>query len=301
VSKPSLNDAPSERRLGGHAFTAGGLARSVLPYLDATGAEAVQVYVSNPRGWALAPGDPAQDEAFVAGCADRGVSVYIHASLLVNLGSPTAVTVERSVATLEHALRRGAAIGARGVVFHSGSSVDEAHDAAALAQIGPALLPLLRRAAAEGLPDLLVEPSASGVRCLASRVEHLTRYFDAVNGHPGLGVCFDTCHAWAAGHDLAAAGGMTATLDALDTAVGAERLRLVHANDSKDTCGSARDRHESIGAGQIGVAPFAELLAHPATLGVPAIVETPNDGGVGHPADIALLRSLLTDSKIASA
>jgi deoxyribonuclease-4 len=115
-----------------------------------------------------------------------------------------------------------------------------------------------------------------------------------------MGVCFDTCHAWAAGHDLASVGGMTATLDALAAAVGADRLRLVHANDSKDTCGSARDRHESIGAGQIGVAPFVELLAHPATAGVPAIVETPNDGGTGHPADIALLRSLVSDSKVAT-
>jgi deoxyribonuclease-4 len=113
-----------------------------------------------------------------------------------------------------------------------------------------------------------------------------------VDGHPHLGVCFDTCHAWAAGHDLAAPGGMAATLDALVAAVGPDRLQLIHANDSKDACGSTRDRHESIGTGTIGAAAFAALLKHPAAQGVPVIVETPNDDNTGHPADIERLRSL---------
>ncbi|GII22026.1 putative endonuclease 4 [Planosporangium mesophilum] len=282
--------------IGGHATVAGGLAKGGLRYLDRSEAAAVQVYVSNPRGWALATGDPRQDEAFAGGCVDRGVVSYVHASLLVNLGSPTSATVERSAATLEHALRRAAAIGARGVVFHAGSAVDAGHAEKAMIQVREALLPLLDLAAAEGLPKLLVEPSAGGGRSLAARVEDLGPYLDAVDRHPWLGTCFDTCHAWAAGHDLAAPGGMTATLDALVGAVGADRLWLVHANDSKDACGSTRDRHESVGKGTIGAAPFAELLAHPAARGVPLIVETPNDDGAGHPADIALLRSLAPHS-----
>jgi deoxyribonuclease IV len=282
--------------IGGHATVAGGLARGGLAYLDRSEAGAVQVYVSNPRAWALADGDPGQDEAFQAGCDERGVVTYVHASLLVNLGSPTPVTVERSVATLEHALHRGAAIGARGVVFHAGSAVDAGHAEKALSQVREALLPLLDRAAAAGLPKLLVEPSAGGGRSLAARVEDLGPYLDAVDRHPWLGTCFDTCHAWAAGHDLAAPGGMAATLDALVASVGADRLWLVHANDSKDACGSTRDRHESVGKGTIGDAAFAELLAHPAARGVPVIVETPNDDGAGHPADIARLRALIGPS-----
>jgi deoxyribonuclease-4 len=282
-------------RIGGHATVAGGLAKAGLPYLDRTEAGAVQVYVSNPRGWALAAGDPGQDEAFRAGCAERDVVAYVHATLLVNLGSPTPATVERSVATLAHALRRAATIGARGVVFHAGNAVDAEHAQKALTQVRAALLPLLDTAAAEGLPKLLVEPSAGGGRSLAARVEDLGPYLDAVDRHPWLGVCFDTCHAWAAGHDLAAPGGLTATLDALVTTVGVDRLRLVHANDSKDTRGSARDRHESIGKGTIGEAAFGELLAHPAVAArVPVIVETPNDDGAGHPADIARLRALIS-------
>jgi deoxyribonuclease-4 len=211
----------------------------------------------------------------------------------VNLGSPTEQTVHRSVETLEHALRRGAAIGATAVVFHAGSSVDPAHDDKALHQVREALLPLLDVAAAEGLPKVLVEPSAGGGRSLASKMQDLGPYLAAVEHHPWLGVCFDTCHAWAAGHDLATPGGMTATLDALVATVGADRLQLIHANDSKDACGSTRDRHETIGAGRIGTAAFAELLAHPATAGIPVIVETPSGPEhEGHAADIALLKGL---------
>lgn len=283
---------PTTRPVGSHTPAAGGLARACLPYVDAAGSEALQVYVSNPRGWALSPGDPGQDDAFRAGCAARGLPAYIHASLLVNLGSPTAATVERSAATLAHALERGAAIGATAVVFHAGSAVDAAYADTALRQVREALLPLLDRAAATGGPRLLVEPSAGGGRSLAARVEQLGPYLEAVDWHPWLGVCFDTCHAWAAGHDLAVPGGMTGTLDRLVATVGPGRLRLVHANDSRDPCGSLRDRHVTIGAGSIGQAAFGELMRHPATAGIPVIVETPSEKHEGHAADIATLKRL---------
>jgi deoxyribonuclease-4 len=201
--------------------------------------------------------------------------------------------VARSTETLAHALARGAAIGAAGVVFHAGSAVDAEHAPQAYRQLRTALLPLLDQAAATGGPRLLVEPSAGGGRSMASRVEDLADYLDAVDGHPWLGVCLDTCHAWAAGHDLATPGGTTEMLEALVKACGSDRLRLIHANDSKDARGSVRDRHETVGAGMIGIGAFAELLAHPATAGVPAIVETPSEGWTGHARDIQRLRDLL--------
>jgi deoxyribonuclease-4 len=282
----------TRRRIGAHAPAAGGLARKALPYIDATGAGAVQVFVSNPRGWARTDGDPTQDEVFAAGCAERGVPVYIHAPLLVNLGSPTPATVEQSAAALAHGLRRGREIGATAVVFHAGSAVTDAHLTKALRRVRRVLTPLLEESAAVGGPRLLVEPSAGGGRCLAARVEDLERYLDAVNGHPWLGVCFDTCHAWAAGHDVASPDGMAATLDALVATIGPDRLGLVHANDSRDACGSLRDRHETVGAGSLGEAAFRELLRHPATAGVPVVVETPSTGHTGHATDIATLTRL---------
>ncbi|OLB81229.1 MAG: endonuclease IV [Actinobacteria bacterium 13_2_20CM_2_71_6] len=280
--------------MGAHSPTVGGLAKAALSYVDRVGAGTLQVYVSNPRGWALSAGDPEQDKAFLAGIEKREMPAYIHASLLVNLGSPTPETVERSIATLRHALIRGRAIGAAGVVFHAGQAVDPAHYPAALRQVREALLPLLDETVSAGGPRLLVEPSAGGGQCLAARIEELGPYLDAVERHPALGVCFDTCHIWAAGHDLAAPGGMTSALDLLVDVAGAGRLALVHANDSKDGCGSRRDRHENVGAGTLGPAPFAELLAHPATHAVPVIVETPSEGnaGTGHARDIAMLAGL---------
>jgi len=277
--------------IGAHTPAAGGLAKSALPYLDRVGAGAIQVYVSNSRGWALPDGDPEQDRAFRAGVEERGTPVYIHASLLVNLGSPTPATVERSVATLRHALARGREIGASGVVFHAGSAVEPAHFPVALKQVREALLPLLD--ASDG-PRLLLEPSAGGGQCLASRLQDVGPYLDAVDRHPGLGICFDTCHVWAAGHDLAAPGGMARALDTLVEVAGPGRLALVHANDSKDACGSRRDRHENVGTGTLGRAAFGELLAHPATRGLPVIVETPSEGssGTGHARDIATLTEL---------
>jgi deoxyribonuclease-4 len=263
------------------------------------GAGTVQVYVSNPRGWALSAGDPEQDKAFLTGIEKREIPAYIHASLLVNLGSPTPATVEQSVATLRHALIRGRDIGAAGVVFHAGSAVDADYTEKALHQVREALLPLLDETVSMGGPRLLVEPSAGGGRCLAARIEELGPYLDAVDRHPALGVCFDTCHIWAAGHDLATPGGMTAALDTLVEVAGPGRLALVHANDSKDGCGSRRDRHENVGTGTLGPAPFAELLAHPATQAVPVIVETPSEGnaGTGHARDIATLLSLVPGTK----
>jgi len=181
--------------IGGHAAVAGGLVKAGLSYVDNCKAGAVQVYLSNPRGWAVNPADPAQDELFLTGCEERDVVSFVHATLLVNVGSPSPQTVKYSIGALDHAIRRGRAIGARGVVFHAGNAVDPSRADAAMRQVREALLPLLDTAAANGGPRLLVEPSAGGGRALAARVEDLAEYLDAVDNHPWLGVCFDTCHA----------------------------------------------------------------------------------------------------------
>jgi len=281
--------------IGAHVQIKGGLATGGLAYTDAVGARAVQVFVGNPRGWKPSAGDPRQDAAFTAGCAERGVPAFIHTPFLVNVGSPSEATVEQSVATVRHNLARGAQLGVAGVVVHAGSAVGEDRYEAALRQLHERLLPVLDELP-EGAPRLLIEPTAGGGKSLAATVEDLGPYLAALDGHPAVGVCFDTCHAWAAGHDFSVPGGMTATLDTLVATVGAGRLGLVHANDSLDACGSTRDRHTTIGAGSIGTAPFAELLGHPAMAGVPVVVETPSErDGVawaGHAADIALLTGL---------
>ncbi|MEO6203904.1 MAG: TIM barrel protein, partial [Mycobacteriales bacterium] len=112
--------------VGAHVPVSGGLARG-LAYAADVRAQAVQVFVSNPRGWAPSAGDPKQDEQFRGRCQDAGIPVFVHAPYLINFGSPTEATLRKSVDAMAHALERGAAIGAAGVVVHAGSAVAGAH------------------------------------------------------------------------------------------------------------------------------------------------------------------------------
>lgn len=290
---PRAEGGPARERnpVGTHVRVAGGLARAGLAAARLRGAEAVQVFVANPRGWATTPGRPREDEEFRAGCAERSLRVFVHAPYLINPGSHSPETVDRSVASLRHSLRRGREIGAEGVVVHTGSATGGRDREDALRQVRERLLPLLAELTDDADPWLLLEPTAGQGTSLCSRAEELAPYFAALDHHPRLGVCLDTCHAFAAGHDLTVPGGTADLLDRLAAATGPGRLRLIHANDSRAPAGSCRDRHANIGDGHIGAAPFAELFRHRATAGVPLITETP--GTVDRQtADLDLLKGL---------
>jgi len=284
--------------VGTHVLVGAGLVKGALASAEELGCETIQVFVGNPRGWALSPGKPAEDAAFRGAIAERGMRVFIHTPYLVNLGSPTRTTYENSVALVAHNLRRAAEIGAEGVVVHTGSYVEPQGDptgaterhAAALGQVREGLLPLLETLG-DDAPWLLLEPTAGQGRSLCAGVEDLAPYLAALDDHPKAGICLDTCHVFAAGAPLDEPGGTTSTVDRIVELGGPGRLRLVHANDSMDVRGAFKDRHQKIGDGFIGVGAFRELLAHPATDGVPFILETPGSRSVDDP-DIALLKSL---------
>ncbi|MGH1562661.1 deoxyribonuclease IV [Mumia sp. DW29H23] len=276
--------------LGAHVAVGAGLARGAWATMRGLGADTLQVFAGNPRGWAASKGDPAQDSAFRTRCEDEGVPAFVHAPYLVNLGSPNPATYEKSVAAVAHNLARTAAIGARGLVVHTGSCVDDGTYDVALKQVREGLLPLLDALPDDG-PRLLLEPTAGQGRSLCARVDDLEPYLDALDHHPRLGICLDTCHAFAAGEPLDEPDGVAATLERLVEIAGPGRLALVHANDSKDVRGSFKDRHERIGQGHLGADAFAALLAHPVTEGVPFILETP--GGVeAWGEDLVLLAGL---------
>ncbi|MFF3456213.1 deoxyribonuclease IV [Streptomyces sp. NPDC002730] len=277
--------------VGGHVPVAGGLATIGLSYARELEAETVQVFVANPRGWATPTGNPAQDEQFRTECAAEGISAYVHAPYLINFGSHTEATVEKSVESLRHSLRRGREIGALGVVVHTGSATGGRSREVALAQVRERMLPLLDELTHDDDPFLLLESTAGQGSSLCSRTWDFGPYFEALDSHPKLGVCLDTCHIFAAGHDLTGPHGMAQTLDLLVDTVGEGRLKLIHANDSKDVAGAHKDRHENIGSGHIGEEPFRELMLHPSTEGIPLIIETPG-GKEGHAADVARLKKL---------
>jgi len=281
--------------IGSHVDAAGGLATRGLAHAAAIGAEVIQVFASNPRGWASSPGDRAEDEAL----AQAGQPVFVHAPYLVNMGSGDAGTAARSAEAVRNELDRAARFGARGVVVHAGSasrwdrdgSRDRAHyDSArdsALRQVGELLLPVLDKLGDDD-PGLLIEPMAGQGQSLCSQVDELAPYLEALEWHPRAGICLDTCHLFAAGCDLTAPGAVPGLLAALDRAVPG-RVRLVHANDSAYPCGSRRDRHAAIGAGLIGLGPFGELIRHPLLADVPFVAETPKASQEG---DVAALRRL---------
>ncbi|MCX6397759.1 MAG: deoxyribonuclease IV [Propionibacteriales bacterium] len=267
------------RPVGTHVKVGKGLVEGAVATADLVGAETVQIFAGNPRGWAHSTGDRSTDAAFRAACEDREMRAFVHAPYLVNLGSPTPATYEKSVASVAHNLGRAGELGCEGVVVHTGSCVDEGTFDVALRQVREGLLPVLD-ALDDDSPWLLLEPTAGQGRSLCAGVDDLEAYLEALDRHPKVGICLDTCHAFAAGEPFDEVGGATRTLDRLVEIAGAGRLRLIHANDSMDVRGSFRDRHERIGRGHIGESAFVELFAHPATAGVPFIAETPGSGDI---------------------
>lgn len=277
-------------KLGAHVPVAGGLGKRPFAYAEAINAEVIQIFVTNPRGWARTDGDPAQDELFRNQCAEKQITSFIHAPFLINLGSPNTGTYENSIASTEHALKRSAMIGSEGVVIHTGSAVDPDFVKKAWKQIHDGMMPVLN-ALSEDAPMLLLEPTAGQGQSLCKTLDDLTLYFEALEWHPKVGVCLDTCHVFAAGHDISKKGGMKETFDLLFSIAGQERLKLIHVNDSMDVCGSLKDRHASIGQGHIGKAAFGEMMKLPALANVPMVLETPGNEPE-HGSEVALLASL---------
>jgi deoxyribonuclease-4 len=277
-------------RIGAHVPTSGGMAKRSIEYALTTKAEAIQVFASNPRGWAMPEPNPEADDRFKARAAELDIETYVHAPFLINLGSPTVSTYENSLASTAYSLRRGREIGALGVVIHTGSAVDENHVSNAWKQISKGVMPILEKLK-DNDPWLLLEPTAGQGQSLVRNIEDLSKYFEVLKWHPKVGVCLDTCHVFAAGHDIKTKGGMKKTLDLLVEVAGKERIQLIHANDSMDVLGSLKDRHENLGEGEIGVKPFEELIAHPAVKNAPLILETPGEEPE-HGKEISILKKL---------
>ena len=239
------------------------------------GAEAVQIFASNPRQWRRPAVDPQADEEFRSQMRrERLGPLFLHAPYLVNLASPTPATREASCRTVEWTLVRAAALEAEGVVVHAGhcvgrercDGVDSTAD----------LLVKLLASAPEGL-RLLIELTSGARGAVASDLAQGAELLGACGNHPGLGLCLDTCHLHAAGYDLSSAEGIDSLVDELRDLVGLDRLALFHANDSRDLRGSKRDRHWHLGRGQIGEAGFRALVRHPALSDVPLVCETPGE------------------------
>lgn len=282
--------AAKKPRIGAHVPTSGGMVKRAIEYAKTIKAEAIQVFASNPRGWAMPETNHEADQAFIEKANELEIETYVHAPFLINLGSPTEGTYKNSLASTKYSLKRGREIKAKGVVIHTGSAVDEGNIKKAWKQIHEGMMPILNELDDQD-PWLLLEPTAGQGQSLVKRLEDLNNYFEALEWHPKVGICLDTCHVFAAGHDIKSKGGMSATIDLLVEVAGAERIQLIHANDSMDVLGSLKDRHQNLGDGEIGSKPFAELLAHPAIVDAPLILETPGEE-LEHGREVAMLMKM---------
>ncbi|HYN98702.1 MAG TPA: deoxyribonuclease IV [Actinomycetota bacterium] len=262
------------------------------------GAEAVQIFASNPRQWRVPPVDPDVDAEFRRQIAGAGLGpLFIHAPYLVNLASPTQATRNASCRTVSWTMRRAAALGVEGVIIHAGHCVGRER-AEALDCSAELVCNLLGDAPAG--PRLLLELTSGAKGAVASHLAQAAELLAACGPHHNLGICLDTCHLHAAGYDLSGPDGVHQLTGEVDELVGLDRLALVHANDSRDLRGSRRDRHWHIGQGQIGLDGFRALVEHPALAGVPFICETPGELEDDR-ANVAVLQSLRDGRPVAPA
>lgn len=257
------------------------------------GGDALQIFPSSPRGWKIPAPDPEADQELAEECARRGWPAFVHAPYLVNVASPDAEVYERSVGTLCASVERGARIGAAGVVVHAGTALggdlDHGRRRAAAAILRAADAGEHAASSERSSPDVLVELTAGGAsRSLARRVDEAAAIIEACGDDERVGVCLDTCHLWAAGVDLASTAGLR-RLRSDVRALGVERVRLLHVNDSRDPLDSSRDRHANLGDGTIGVEVLQRFLDVPDWRRVPAIIETPGPDDRRR-ADLALVR-----------
>ena len=278
---------------GAHVSCSGGIHRAI-DRAESFGCDAVQVFTQSPRAWRTTNHDPANFTAFKERAVEAGIeSTVCHALYLVNLASPDDEIYSKSIATLRDTMEVARAIEADGVVFHVGSHLGAGLEAG-LERVVPALRQVLELCSDRTW--LLIENSAGAGGTIGRSVEELKVLVDAVDRHPRLGICLDSCHLYASGYDVTDAAALDALVAEVDECIGLERLRALHANDSKAPLGSNRDRHDNIGEGLLGTG-LGVFLTHAAFQELPVLLEVPGRDGHGPDAEqVSKLRKLHADT-----
>jgi deoxyribonuclease IV len=259
-------------RLGAHVPTRGRLSRAIDYALD-IGAQTIQLFVSNPRAWSP---PPAREEDELRAFDERrraaGIGpVFVHSSYLINIASPDPAFLARSIELAGLERRAAATIGADGLVIHSGAG-GIGERAQAVERAAGAIAAILGRGSG---PGLVLELTAGGTGAVASTIPQGAELLDALGADESVGLCLDTCHLFSAGYPLHEPVSRPSPFEELRSLGLDARLRVLHANDSRDACGSRRDRHTHIGEGTIGQAGFRAILADPTVRDLPILIETP--------------------------
>ena len=269
--------------------TAGGLP-TAFERAEPLGCTAVQIFTSSPRRWKgrdLSEEDVAAfREAWEASSCEE---CFAHDIYLTRLGTRDETILEMSREAFVRELETCGRLGLSALVFHPLGDADSDEEAV-LDRVADSLNLVLDRVE-DGGTVVCLETTAGQGSDVGYRFEQLARILEGVERADRVAVCLDTCHVFAAGYDISTDAGYEETIDALDAAVGLERLRAIHLNDSKRPCGSRVDRHTHIGRGEIGEGAFRRVMTDPRLAGIPKVIETPKVDDMDR-ENLALLRRL---------
>jgi len=286
-----MDQPHSDDELGAHVSVRGGVQHAPARARE-IGAACLQLFTKQPNRWAEPVLDESTVEAFAAARAEHAIrAAGAHDSYLINLSSPEDGLWRRSVASFAAELERCTALGLDFLVTHPGNATD-GDVARGVARNAEGIARALDGVGA-GATRVLLELTAGGGTSVGGSFEGLAAILEALpTGHRArVGVCLDTCHAWAAGYDLV--DDYEGVWGAYDRVLDRERLGLIHVNDSKDPRGSRRDRHQTLGEGTLGPEPFRRLVLDSSLGAVPKILETPkgDDPVAADRANLSFLRA----------
>ncbi|KAM9425460.1 putative endonuclease 4 isoform 2-T2 [Pholidichthys leucotaenia] len=286
----------NKKYIGAHVGIQGGIWKSVEASTE-MGARSFALFLGSQRSWKRPPLDHSAAEKFREKCCQHEfdpVHILPHGSYLMNCGSPKEDVFEKSRTLLVDELSRCSLLGLTLYNFHPGSSLGTITTEQCADKIAGAINHAHQQTPA--VVTVLENMSGQG-STLGGKFSELKSIIDKVRDQTRVGVCLDTCHAFAAGYDLAAEGGVKAMLDKFDQDVGLHNLKAIHLNDSKGKLGCNLDRHEDIGKGHIGIAAFQDIVNEPRLDNIPLILETPGRPGFEYAEQIELLYSLCEKSK----
>lgn len=288
MSRFTFHDAPGDL-LGAHLSTKGGL-ETVFERATAIDASAAALFAKNSNQW---KGKELTGELCAAFAARRTVQPLLtHASYLINLSTTNEEFHRKSITAMIDELDRAERLGIHAVVLHPGAHLGAGPEAA-IDQIARSL-DEIHAAIPEHHAVTLLETAAGQGSCVGCTFEELGAMIARVDDKRRVGICFDTCHVFAAGYDLRTRDGYERTTDEIERFVGVENVGAFHLNDSKKPLGSRVDRHEHIGEGEIGLDAFALLLNDPRFARIPKVIETPKTiETVSDRKNLATLRRLL--------
>lgn len=281
-------------RIGFHVSISGGFARAVERAYE-LGCSCMQIFSRNPRGWTVKPLNNDDIAEFKKLREKLDIApVFVHTNYLINLASSRPDLYEKSVEQFVIDLERTEHLGAEYLVTHLGSAGGQS-DVWMIERVSNALnmaMKLHKPAA-----TILLENTAGESGDIGYTLEQIQEVISRLDDASKIGICYDTCHGFAAGYDIRTKKGVDALAQKIDATVGLSRLKGMHLNDCLRDFNSRVDRHWHIGEGKIGLEGFRNLLDNPAFKDIPKIMETPKETEDDDPRNMKTVRSLIKGSK----